>query len=92
MQDRDDAERATTITRNWRCNPRNLITPRPLHATLSFRETRPQNVSFRLRHKSGLTPGITRRPEPLLKMKSFVSAVGCRPLLGIFVTLKSFIK
>ena len=30
----------------------------------------------------GLTPGITRRPERLPKMRVFVSAVGCMPLLG----------
>ena len=28
-----------------------------------------------------LTPGITRPPGPLLKMRSFVSRVGCMPLL-----------
>ena len=29
-----------------------------------------------------LTPGITRPPKPLLKMKVFVSGVGCMPLFG----------
>jgi hypothetical protein len=28
-----------------------------------------------------LSPGITRRPKPLLKMRATVSAVGCMPLL-----------
>jgi hypothetical protein len=31
---------------------------------------------------SNLTPGITRRPAPLLPMTPGVSAVGCMPLLG----------
>jgi hypothetical protein len=34
------------------------------------------------RIQSVLTPGITRRPKPLMKMKVIVSAVGCMPLLG----------
>ena len=33
--------------------------------------------------KKHITPGITRRPERLLKMKSVVSAVGCMPLSGV---------
>jgi hypothetical protein len=32
-----------------------------------------------------LTPGITRRPEPLIYITYFVSAVGCMPLFGIAV-------
>ncbi len=34
-----------------------------------------------LYRNSNLTPGITRRPERLPKMRSSVSAVGCMPLL-----------
>ncbi len=29
----------------------------------------------------GLTPGITRRPKPLMYMRAVVSAVGCMPFL-----------
>ena len=37
--------------------------------------------SKRLYRPSNLTPGITRRPKPLLNMRAVVWAVGCMPLL-----------
>jgi hypothetical protein len=48
------------------------------HAT-STDATRDSTLS--LSSGAVLTPGITRRPEPLMCMRAGVSAVGCMPLL-----------
>src|SRR5215210_1949648 len=45
------------------------------------RRCQPQVSAIGFKNQSSRTPGITRRPEPLLLMKSVVSAVGCMPLL-----------
>jgi hypothetical protein len=64
MTIRDHAERATFMTHNQRPDEHH-------HATLATRDLfpfarhSPKSFSSRLCYKSGLTPGITRRPAPL---------------------------
>ena len=84
MHRRGYAERTAFIIRNWRRNPRNLTTPRSLHATFLFREIRPETFSFSLRQQrpnvsrnratERQLPPPTRRPRPL----RFTALFSCR--------------
>jgi hypothetical protein len=64
MMVRDHAERATRIRRNWRRTQGTKPCPIATR-NLYRRRTQPKTFGSRLRYKSGLTPGITRRPAPL---------------------------
>jgi hypothetical protein len=80
-QGRDNAERATLMTRQPRRHPLNPITPARHTQPFSPSAPGPKPFSSHLHFESGLTLGITRPPTPLVEDDRFVSRVGCMPLL-----------
>src|SRR5215204_154801 len=88
----------TRAVQNFICTPRATVKARVVDATSFSCLTSQPKYSFidgmpapLTPHPQGhgarsqLTPGITRRPAPLLLMTSGVSAVGCRPLFDVAV-------
>ena len=80
-QGRDNAERATLMTRQPRRHPLNPITPARHTQPFSPSAPGPKPFSSHLHFESGLTPRITRPPTTVPKMKLLVSRVACMRLL-----------
>ena len=75
---------------HMRIQPASRLTP----SALQSHNRGAAGINRELTRSGDITPGITRRPKPLLVMKSSVSAVGCMPLFGASpqITERCFFK